>query len=87
MAAVWFKSDHHLGCLTGNLTIVLCLSVSGSFVADGVEQSLVVESEHPFQLAQFQCSPSFPGRPAMEQLCLVEAVDCRGQRPVVADAI
>ena len=50
--AGWFKSDLHRGGLTGELPIVVCLSLCRRYVSDGLKQSVMVELRYPFQRGQ-----------------------------------
>jgi hypothetical protein len=81
--AVWFESRRYRDG-TGELPIVVCLSFCRWDVADGFEQSLVVEPGHPFQCGHLDVFAGLPGRAAMDQLGLVEPVDRLGERIVVA---
>ena len=46
MEAGWFKSDS--GCrLIGEMPVIVCLSFSWRYVADGLQQPVVVEPGHP----------------------------------------
>ena len=42
MEAAWFKSDRHRGGLTGEMPVVVCLSLCGRYVADGLKQAMLV---------------------------------------------
>jgi len=71
--AIWFKSGHHHGGATGESPEVVCLSLSRWDLADGCEQSMVVEPGHPFQRGKLQRLLGFPWRSAVDQLGFVEA--------------
>ena len=86
MEASWFKSGWY-GGLLGEMPVVVCLSLGRRDVADGLQQSVVVEPGHPFERREFQRRLGLPGRPAMDQFGLVEAVDGLGQCVVVAVAL
>lgn len=79
MEAVWFKSGLHRGDLTGALSVVACLSLCRRDVADGLEQTMVVEPGHPFERGQFHGLLVLPGRATMDQLGFVEAINGLGQ--------
>ena len=87
MEAIWFKSGRHRGDLTGELPVVVCLSLCWRDVADRFEQPMVVEPRHPFQRGQLHRFLGLPGRAAMDQLSFVEPVDRLGQGVVVAVAL
>ena len=86
MEAILFKSDRHRGGLTGEMPVVVCLSLGGRDVADRLQQSMMVEPRYPFERGEFQRFLGLPGCPAMDQFGLVEPVDRLGQRVVVAVA-
>ena len=81
--AGWFKSGRHNGGLTGEVPVVVCLSLCGRDVSDGSEQPVMVEPGHPFEGGQLQGFLGFPWRLAMDQLGLVQAIDRLGQGIVV----
>src|SRR3546814_6742335 len=60
--------------------LVVCLSFCWRDIADGFEQTVIVEPGHPFQRGQFHRGLGFPRCPSMDQLGLVEAVDGLGER-------
>ncbi len=74
MEAIWFKSGRHGSGLTGELPVVVCLSLCRRDIADGSEQSVVVEPSHPFQCGQLHGLPGFPWSSAVDYLGFVEAV-------------
>ena len=84
MEAVWFKSGCHRGGLTGEVPVIVCLSLCRRDVADGLEQAVVVEPGYPFQGGQLHRFLGLPRCPAMNQFSLVQAVDRLGQGVVVA---
>ena len=47
MEAVWFKSDHHLGGLTGEILVVVCLGLTQAEVAGriGITQAAYAQME------------------------------------------
>lgn len=76
---VALRSGHHLGVLTGELSVVVCLGFCWRDIPDGFEQAMVVEPEHPLQRSELDGLPGFPGCPAVNQLGLVQTVDGLGQ--------
>jgi hypothetical protein len=86
MEAGWFKSDHHRSDLTGELPVVVCLSLCRRDVADGFEQAVVVKPRHPFKRRQLHGFLGFPRPSAMDQLGLVEPIDGFCQSVVIAVA-
>ena len=70
----WFKSGHHHLGLTGELSIVDCLSVCRRDVSDVTEQSVIVEPGHPFQgviaMENFSCQL----QTRSEKMCLQEVI-------------
>src|SRR3546814_981758 len=66
--------------------LVVCLSFCWRDIADGFEQTVIVEPGHPFQRGQFHRGLGFPRCPSMDQLGLVEAVDGLGEGIVIAVA-
>ncbi len=86
MEAVWYKSGFHRGCLTGELPVVVCLGLGRWDIADGFEQSVVVEPGHPFQRGKRHSFIGFPWCSAVDQLGFIEAVDGLRERGVVAVA-
>lgn len=84
MEAVWFKSGLHSGGLTGELPVVVCLSLCGWDIADGFEHAMVVEPSHPFQRGKLHSFLGFPWCPMVDQLSFVETVDGLRERVVVA---
>ena len=87
MDAVWFKSGHRRGGLTGEMAVVVCLSLGGRDVSDGRQQSVMMEPGHPFQRGEFQGLHGLPGLSAIDQFGFVEPTDGLGQRVVVAVAL
>ena len=85
MEAIWFKSGYCLG-LTGELPIVVCLSLGRWNIPNRLQQSDVVESVHPFKGGQFHGFLGFPGSTAVNQFGLVQPIDCLGQGVVVTVA-
>ena len=67
MEAVWFKSDHR-GGLTGELPVIVCLSLGRRYVANWFEQAMVVKPRYPFERCELNCFLGFPWSPAMKQL-------------------
>ena len=65
--------------MTGELPVVVCLSLGRRDVPDGFEQAMVVEPRYPFERGELDCFLGFPGSPAVNQLGLVQAVDGLGQ--------
>ena len=61
-------------------------SVNQWDVADGLQQSVVVEPRDPLERRQFDRFACLPRRATMDQLGLVQPVDRLGQRVVVAVA-
>lgn len=57
----WFKSARHSGGVTGELPVVVCLSLCRRDVADGFEQALVVEPGHHSSVANSTASLVFQG--------------------------
>lgn len=66
--AVWFRSHCQGDGLRGELPVVVCLSFGNRNVADGFEQSMIVELGHPFERGELDCLLSLPGGTAMNQL-------------------
>ena len=62
MEASWFKSGRYRGLL-GEMPVVVCLSLGGRDVADGLQQSVVIEPGHPFERREFQGLLRLPGAP------------------------
>ena len=87
MEAIWFKSGHHRGSLTGELPVVVCLSLGGRDIPDGLQQSVVVEPGYPFEVRQFQRFLGLAGRATIDQLSFVQPVDRLGQGVVIAVAL
>src|SRR3546814_16854496 len=67
-------------------TLFRSLSFCWRDIADGFEQTVIVEPGHPFQRGQFHRGLGFPRCPSMDQLGLVEAVDGLGEGIVIAVA-
>lgn len=82
MEAGGFKSDLHRGVLTGEMPVVVCLSLGWRDISDGSEQPLVAEPGHPFEGCQLHRFARWPGS-AMNHLGLVQPVDGLGQSVVV----
>lgn len=64
MEPSWFKSDRSIG-LTGELPIVVFLSIGVGNVTDGIQQSVMVKPLHPFkrgQLNRFQHQRCLPAQ-------------------------
>ena len=76
--ANWFKSGRYRGLL-GEMPVVVCLSLGRRDVADGLQQSVVVEPGHPFEGREFQELLGLPEHPAMDQFSLIEPADRFGQ--------
>ena len=72
MEAIWLKSARHCGGLTGELSVVVCLSFCRRDVPNGLKQPVVVEPGHPFERGQFHGFLRFPYSPAMDQLGFVQ---------------
>ena len=70
MEAVWFKSGRHLGGLTGELPVVVCLSLCRRDVPYGFEQAMVVEARYPFERSELDRFLGFPWSPAVNQFGL-----------------
>jgi hypothetical protein len=87
MEAGWFESCRRVGGLTGKLPAIVCLSFCGRDGADGFEQAMVVEPRHPFERRELHRLLGLPRCPAMDQLGLVETVDCLGQGVIVGVAL
>mgnify|MGYP005863839173 CR=1 FL=1 len=85
MEAVWCKSRARRGA-TGELPAVVCLSLCGRDVADGLEQAPVVAPGYPFQRRQLESFPRFPRCTTVDELGLAEIPDCLGKGVVVAVA-
>lgn len=60
MEAVWFKSVHHLGALTGELPVIVCLSLGTRYVANGFKQAMVVKPRYPFERCELNCFLASP---------------------------
>jgi hypothetical protein len=60
------------------LAPVVCLGLGRRDVANGFEQSMVVEPRNPFERCQLDGLARLPGRSAMDQLGLVQPVDRLG---------
>ena len=73
--------------LTREMPVVVCLSFSGRYVADGREQSMVVEPGDPFERGQLDSLLGLPRRASMDQPSLVQTVHRLGQGVVVAVAL
>ena len=84
MEAIWFKSGHHRGGLTGEMPVVVCLSLCGRYAADGLEQAMVVEPGNPFERCQLHSLFRLQWSAAMDQFGPVEPVDRLGQGVVIA---
>ena len=76
-----FESRRHGDAL--GLGIVACFSLGGRDIADGFEQTAVIEPVHPFQGGEFDGFQSAPWPAAPDHLGLVEAVDGFGQSVVI----
>ncbi len=86
MEAGWFKSGHD-GGLIGELPVEVCLSFCWRDITNGFKQPVVVKPRHPFQGCQLHGFPGFPGRPPVDHLGLVQAIDRFCQGVVLAIAL
>ena len=82
--ALGCESRCHIDVVRGS--IILILGFGRRDVADGLQQSAVVEPVDPFEGRVFHCFEGPPWSTAMDHLRLVEAVDRFGQSVVVAIA-
>ena len=71
------ESGRHRSVL--GLSIVACFGLGGWNVADGFEQTPVVEPVHPFQCGEFDGFQAAPWPATSDHFGLVEAVDGLGQ--------
>src|SRR4029077_11354368 len=67
-------------------SVVAVFSFGWRYVADGLQQPAMVEPVHPFERGESNGSEASPWSTSMDELRLVKAVDCLGERIVVAVA-
>lgn len=79
-----FESRCHIHCF--DVSIILFFGFGGRDVSDRLEQTAVIEPVDPFERGIFNRLEGSPGSASMDDLGLVEAVDCLGQSVVVAVA-
>jgi len=65
------------------MLVTVCFSFGWRYIAERLEQSMVVEPGHPVQHGQFDGLTRFSGSAAMGQFSLVEPIDRLGQGLVV----